>query len=93
MLPELMKLKPSIMFKTTPEIEDIMITTFSDASYSETQEVYGKSCIPCVFKLSLNQEMIFYPLSGLHQNRRESAIPYMNPRYLLHLMLMTESFI
>lgn len=58
---ELLKLKPSILFKKPHDIQSAIITTLLDASHSGANELYGQSGTLSGFKLEFAHGKICHP--------------------------------
>lgn len=71
MLHEILKLKPLLLFRKTNGIKHALITTFADASHFGVSEVYGQSGILSGFKMTVEQNTSYHPITWSSQKQRK----------------------
>lgn len=73
MLLEIKKLNPSITYKYTFNVSDVLVSTLTDASHSNTNYSYEQSGVLCGLRIRLDNNTIFHILTwSSHKQRKIS---------------------
>lgn len=71
---ELLSLSPRLLFCANNDIQNVTIVTFSDASHSSKNDVYGQSGIILSLKIEADTFTWYHPL--IRSSRKERKVCY-----------------